>query len=105
MENAKIGEWYDDEKYWVKNSYGSIVGIKLDEIVTEATRRGADQGKREAWEEVRKSCMKQLAPTDYGFSRAEPGSWMDAHNKCLGGVIAIIDAKLASLSQSSNEKV
>lgn len=93
MENAKIGEWYDDEKYWIKNANGSIVGIKLDEIVTEATRRGADQGKLEAWEDIKK--LVESEGDRFSCSRGY---------NLASALEKQIDAKLASLSQSSNEK-
>jgi hypothetical protein len=110
MENAKIGEWYDDDKYWIKNAHGSIVGIKLDEIVTEATRRGKEEGKREAHEfykEFIKSCQPKDPERDHHYY-AQPVRTPSHRETFIQGqqtMIRILLKELSSLSQSSNEEV
>lgn len=90
--------WWNDKKYWKEiylQEIGTTLEPRLDLIVAEATRRGVEQGKREAWEGAAALFVHhaKMAEAVYG-STFDAGEYSEA-----------INAKLSSLSQSSNEKV
>ena len=90
--------WWSDKKYR-EEANGSCDSDEcwhewhdLEAIVAEATRRGIEQGKREAWEEMDGHC-KYLDLTEDSYKR----SWEQVRD--------LASDRLSSLSQSSNEKV
>lgn len=97
--------WWIDNEYWWP--YDPELGhqAKHVDMIAEATRRGIQQGKREAWEDARMVAWRKKEELSAKLDKITDG-WtrviLLAADTGLDMALDVIDAKLASLA---NDKV
>lgn len=102
--------WIWEDEYWTKVKVVADRAPNLEKIVEEATRRGIQQGKREAWEELQKESKRLQQEMKIKNAMIDDIECLHeehltlAKNKGLEAMDRFLLEKLTSLDNSSKEE-